>query len=133
MPDDTTSSVTSHRSAWLWVPLPLMVCALFAATVWLRLIGGAGRDDAPVVLIYPPHWTRAEALAATASLSVPIVDTGRLPFVFAVWPDGVDTVRNARRAGALLVLKSSALSLCAGTYAGPPSPASVAQAALQGD
>lgn len=102
------------RSVGLWLPLPVMVVSLFVASFWLHLVSGAGRDGRAVVLVFPPTWSRGDALAATASLSVPIVDMGRLPFIYAVQPDGPRTVRAARAAGALLVLKSPALTLCTG-------------------
>ncbi|MAC78086.1 MAG: hypothetical protein CML66_08490 [Rhodobacteraceae bacterium] len=100
------------RTVGLWLPLPVMIVSLFLASFWLHLISGAGRDGGAVVLVFPPTWSRTDALAATGSLSVPIVDTGRLPFIYAVQPDGPETVASARAAGALLVLKSPALALC---------------------
>ena len=98
----------------VWLPVPVMVLAIFLSSFWLHLMAGAGKDGGAIVLVFPPTWSRTDALTATGALAVPIVDTGRLPFIYAVQPDGVDTVRQARAAGALLVLKSPALSLCSG-------------------
>lgn len=111
---DVTDLPAGPKTVGLWLPVPVMIIAIFMSSFWLHFIGGAGQDGDAIVLVFPPTWTRTQALTATGALSVPIVDTGRLPFIYAVQPDGVETVRQARAAGALLVLKSPALSLCSG-------------------
>lgn len=116
MPDDPVTRSTcpaGWRALAMWLPVPLLVLSLFAASFWLRLVSGAGRDGTALVLVFPPLWSRAEALAAAGALAVPIVDYGRLPFVVAVQPEGPGIGRLARSAGALAVLRSPAPTLCA--------------------
>lgn len=105
---------TGTTGVGAWLPVPFMVMSIFVASFWLYFIGGAGQDDRAVILVFPPYWTRTESLSATAALSVPIVDVGRWPFIYAVQPDDIETVRKAKALGALLVLKSPALFLCSG-------------------
>ncbi|WP_428927594.1 hypothetical protein [Marinibacterium sp. SX1] len=133
------------RAVGRWWPVPVMILSLFATSFWLRLASGVGRDGGPVVLVFPPTWSQARTLAATASLDLPIVDGGAWPFVLAVQPDdpgrpgasardGRAIARQARAAGAMLILSSQAPALCSTTFTNPQGPdRRMVRAIQQGD
>lgn len=66
----------------------------------------------PVAVVFPPTYSRDATLAAVAETGAALVAPGGLPSVFIVQSDAADFHTRLKRAGAWLILSSSAAALC---------------------
>ena len=81
-----------ETSASPWMPAVLLTCAMFCSTLWIQFLGGAGGVGEPVVLVFSPLLSKTETFLAASTLSVPIIESGPLPFLVTVISEGPETL-----------------------------------------
>lgn len=74
-----------------------------------------------MAVIFPPGWTRADVLRATARADQAIVRFGGFANIGIIQSNSDHAVDNLRREGAWLVLPPGALGACFITLTAPPS------------
>lgn len=93
-------------------PLILFIMLSLAVPVWFHLMGGMAEAGQEILVIYPPGWSASDVLRQSASVGVPIISTGRVPFAMTLISEGPETIGRAYSSGAVLVLKSPLSAFC---------------------
>ncbi len=88
----------------------LLLAATLCCTAWLDL---APRPGQPVLAVFPPWWSRAEALQAMIAADGDLVSPGRWPDMLTAASSRAGLGKRLHRQGAWLLLDPRGLAGCA--------------------